>query len=96
MSIALARSYTVSKLPQQKRGYSAYDKIKANDKWVQYSLDIIELTKTLQNAVFNDKFVISKAIKIAEGKRDYMYKHPNFELSEATRNLKLARRLLKI
>lgn len=96
MSIALAYTYTASKTTEQRRGFGGYDKIKASDKWVQYSLDLIELTKALQTARFADKFVIAQAIKIAERKREYMYKHPNFNLSEATFNLRRARSLLKL
>lgn len=95
MSIALAHSYTANKTTQ-KRGFGGYDKIKASDKWVQYSLDLIELTKSLQTARFADKFIIAQAIKIAERKRDYMYRHPNFDLGEATHNLRRARSLLKL
>lgn len=95
MSLALARSYTASKAPQ-KRAMSVFSKIKASEKWVEYSLDLIELTKTLPNASFADKFIIEQAIKIAERKRDYMYKHPNFNLSEATCDLRRARSLLKL
>lgn len=95
MSIALAKTYTASKATQTS-GYSAYDKIKASDKWVEYSLDLIELTKTLQKATFEEKFIVTAAIKIAERKRDYMYRHPNFNLSDATFNLRRARSLLKL
>lgn len=96
MSLALARAYTASKSPKQHNGHSVYSKIKASDKWVEYSLDLIELTKTLQNVTLTDRFTVAQAIKVAERKRDYMYKHPNFNLNEAVNNLKRARSLLKL
>ena len=96
MSIALAYTYTANNTTQERRGFGGYDKIKASDKWVQYSLDLIELTKSLQTAKFEDKFILAKAIKIAKRKRDYMYRHPNFNLSDATFNLRRARSLLKL
>lgn len=96
MSLALARSYTANKVAKQKHNNSVYSKIKANEKWVKYSLDVIELTKTLQTASRHDKYLVMEATKIAERKRDYMYRHPNFDLATATSTLKHVRRLLKL
>ncbi len=94
MSIALARMYTASKAKQ--KVFVAYDKIDATSKWVEYSLDQIDLNKALQTASFTDKCVILQALNVVERKLAYHYKHKNFCMSTATAQLKQARRLLKM
>ena len=78
------------------KGSSLYNNIKATIKWVEYSLDITEMTKMLTTATREEKYVLLAAMEIAERKRDYMYKHPNFELQKAMFEFKRAKRLLKI
>ena len=94
MSMFTARKYTASK-PKQ-NVYIAYDKIDATNKWVEYSLDQIDLKTALKTASFTDKCVILKALQIVERKLEYHYKHKNFCMSTATAQLKQARRLLKM
>ena len=77
-------------------GKSLYSKIKATEKWIEYSLDLTEMTKMLTNATREERYVLLAAMQIAERKRDYMYKHPNFKLQDATLEFKRAKRLLKI
>ncbi len=94
MSIALARMYTASKAKQ--KVIVAYDKIDATNKWVEYSLDQIDLKTALKTASFTDKCIILQALKIVERKLEYHYKHKNFDMYTATAQLKQARRLLKM
>ena len=94
MSIALARMYTKSSV--KSKTIIAYDKIDATKKWVEYSLDQIDLNTALKTASFTDKCVILQALKVVERKLEYHYKHKNFCMSTATAQLKQARRLLKI
>ena len=77
-------------------GKSLYSKIKATEKWIEYSLDVTEMTKMLTQVTREEKYVVLAAMQIAERKRDYMYKHPNFELKKAIADFKLAKRLLKL
>lgn len=77
-------------------GPSLYSKIKATEKWIEYSLDVTEMTKMLTSVTREEKYVLLAAMQIAERKRDYMYKHPNFKLQEAMFEFKRAKRLLKI
>lgn len=91
----IARMYTASKT-NNKNTITAYDKINATKKWVEYSLDQVDLKTALKTASFTDKYVLMQALKVVERKLDYMYRHKNFELSTATTQFKLARRLLKI
>ena len=77
-------------------GKSFYNAIKATEKWIEYSLDVTEMTKMLTQVSREEKYVLLAAMQIAERKRDYMYKHPNFNIQEATFEFKRAKRLLKI
>jgi hypothetical protein len=75
---------------------AAYSKIKATEKWIEYSLDIIEMTRLLASTNREERHLLVAAMSIAERKREYMYRHPNFKLEDATREFKRAKRLLKI
>jgi hypothetical protein len=81
---------------QKYEGPSLYSKIKATVKWIEYSLDITEMTKMLTVVTREEKYILLQAMQIAERKRDYMYKHPNFNMQEAIAQFKLAKRLLKL
>ena len=67
-----------------KNAYVNFYKIPATDKWVEYQLDIYEMNKILMQSDFNTKIRLLDALTVAERKRDYMYRQPNFELNRAT------------
>lgn len=81
---------------QKYEGKSLYSRIKATEKWIEYSLDLTEMSKIVTSVTREERYVLLAAMQIAERKRDYMYKHPNFDLQEATFEFKRAKRLLKI
>ena len=62
-----------------------YDKIKATEKWVEYALDIVDMSKLLMNSDFATKWKIAAALEVAERKKAYMYKHKNFDINRAAR-----------
>ena len=62
-----------------------YDKIKATEKWVEYSIDIQDMSRAIMRATFDEKWKLAVALEIAERKRTYMYRHKNFDLSRASR-----------
>ena len=70
-----------------------YDKIKATEKWLEYSLDIVDMNRILMKSDFNTKWQLMEALDIAERKRKYMYNHKNFELKRAMRLFDLCRDL---
>ena len=74
----------------------SYNKIDATSKWIEYSLDELELKKLLLTADFTDRFDILKALKKVESKLDYMYKHQNFDMKESVTEFKRAKLLLKM
>jgi len=65
-------------------GRSKYWEIDATAKWVEYSLDIVDMNKLLMVSNFNDKMDLLAALDVAEQRRKRMYDHPNFDLKEAT------------
>jgi hypothetical protein len=74
------------------KGFFKYNLIPATEKWAEYSIDVYNLKKLLQGAEFKDKFTILQALKVAEAKVEYMYKHSNFEINEATKLYKKLKR----
>jgi hypothetical protein len=88
-----ARNY-VNKYSAKKTtaGYSNYYKIQATEKWVEYQLDVYDMSNILMSVTdFNTKVDLLEAISVAERKRDYMYRHPNFDLTRATRLFRLVK-----
>jgi len=60
-----------------------YDKIKATEKWVEYSLDVADMSKLLMKVDFATKWKLMDALAVAERKKEYMYRHKNFNLNRA-------------
>jgi hypothetical protein len=87
-----ARNYVIKYKSQSKTGYSNYYKIQATEKWVEYQLDVYDMSNMLMSVNdFNTKIDLLEAIAVAERKRDYMYRHPNFNLSRASRLFQLVK-----
>lgn len=92
-AINFIRKYTASN--NSFKGQANFYKIKATEKWVEYMLDITDMNKSLMSLPFNDKMRMLDALEIAERKRDYMYRHPNFNYKQATKWFELAKDLPK-
>ena len=66
-------------------GFSTYDRVKATEKWLEYSLDILDMQDAMMRSLdFNEKYMLAQALVIAERKRDYMYRHKNFDFKRAS------------
>ena len=65
------------------KGIVPYDKVKATEKWVEYALDIADMSRMLMSSDFNTKWKLMAALEIAERKKAYMYKHKNFDINRA-------------
>ena len=88
-----ARNY-VSKYSKNnsRAGYSNYYRIQATEKWVEYQLDVYDMSNMLMSIKdFNTKVDLLESIAVAERKRDYMYRHPNFDMARATRLFRLVK-----
>lgn len=62
-----------------------YDKIKATEKWVEYSLDIVDMSRLLMISDFDTKWRLAEALEVAERKKSYMYRHKNFDIKRAAK-----------
>ena len=62
-----------------------YDKVRATEKWVEYALDIVDMSKMLMSADFDTKWKLMAALEAAERKKAYMYRHKNFDVSRAAK-----------
>ena len=65
------------------RAVVPYDKIQATEKWVEYSLDIVDMSRMIMSVDFDTKWRLAEALETAERKKAYMYKHKNFNLKRA-------------
>ena len=74
-----------------KKGFCVYSNINATEKWVEYQLDIYDMNRILMQADFNTKMQLLDALTVAERKREYMYRHPNFNLKRATNLFRLVK-----
>jgi hypothetical protein len=92
----LMTKHTKHKTTKQKKVMVKYEHIKATERYVEYSLDLIEAKKELQVCDFATKFSLMRLIEQIESKLAYHYKHPNFNFAIATAQVKQARRLLKL
>lgn len=66
-------------------GFSTYDRVQATEKWLEYSLDIMDMQDAMMRSLdFSDKYDLAQALVVAERKRAYMYRHKNFDLKRAS------------
>ena len=77
------------------RAVVPYDKVKATEKWVEYALDIVDMSRLLMSSDFDTKWKIAAALEVAERKKAYMYKHKNFDINRAARLFDLVKNLPK-
>lgn len=73
----------------------AYDKIKATEKWVQHSIYLHIMQKLLLNSNREDRYTLLAAIKAAESKVNYYYKHKNYNVNQASTLFSQAKRMLR-
>ena len=71
--------------PKGKGVILPYDKIKATEKWVEYSLDIVDMSRIIMTVDFNTKWKLAEALEVAERKKSYMYRHKNFDVKRAAK-----------
>ena len=53
-------------------------------RWVEITLDIKDMRRLLRTANFQESIALSKAITAAERKRDWHYRHEDFDLATAS------------
>ena len=66
------------------RAVVPYDKVKATEKWIEYALDIVDMSHLLLASDFDTKWRLTQALEVAERKKAYMYRHKNFDIKRAS------------
>ena len=65
-------------------------KIDSTMKWVEYSLDIVDMQKMLMNTNnLKDKYQLMDLLEIAERKKKWHYRQENFDVNRASRLLQV-------
>jgi len=75
------------------KGFSSLSEIPASKKWAEYSVDEYKIRELMKGVDFIERFEAEKALTVIRRKIDWMYKHENFKLSEATLMYKKLKRL---
>jgi len=72
------------------------DKINSTHKWVEYSLDIVDMSALLiQTKNLNEKYVLMDALDTAQRKKDWHFRQSNFRLQDAMRIFEAAKSIAK-
>ena len=72
------------------------DKINSTHKWVEYALDIVDMSALLmQTNNLKDKYALMDALDIAQRKKDWHYRQDNFRLQDAMRIFEAARNVAR-
>ena len=67
-----------------------------NNKWVEYSLDLLEARRLLQTVDFTTKFQVLSVVNKIESKVKFHQNHKDFDLRTATIELQKAKKLLRL
>jgi hypothetical protein len=88
----LVKQYAIKYNPNNKsKLVIPRNKINSTKKWVEYSLDIHDMSKLLMiTNNLHDKFTLMQAIDIAQRKKDWHYKQDNFDIRAASTVLQAA------
>lgn len=74
----------------------AKDKINSTHKWVEYALDIVDMSALLiQTKNLNDKYALMDALDVAQRKKDWHFRQANFRLQDAMRIFEAAKNYAK-
>ena len=87
---SLVKRYTST---SKSKAFTAYDEIEASQKWAEYSVDEYKIRQLMQGVDFIEKFEADKALGVVRRKIEWMYKHRNFDVTEATSTYKKLKRL---
>ena len=95
MSIAVLKSRYKS---VTERSGGSHMRFNPTDKYVEYSLDLVEAKKLLNDSSidFSNRQELLGIIKIIERKLDFHYRHKDFNLANAMAMFKRAKKLLNL
>jgi len=74
----------------------AKNKINSTHKWVEYALDIVDMSAMLmQTKDLKQKYALMDALDSAQRKKDWHYRQENFRLQDAMRIFEAAKNCAK-
>jgi hypothetical protein len=72
------------------------DNINSTHKWVEYALDIVDMSALLmQTRDLKEKYTLMDALDVAQRKKDWHYRQVNFRLQDAMRIFEAAKQMPK-
>jgi hypothetical protein len=72
------------------------DKINSTHKWVEYALDIVDMSALLmQTRDLKEKYALMDALDSAQRKKDWHFRQANFRLQDAMRIFEAAKNCAK-
>lgn len=72
------------------------DNINSTHKWVEYALDIVDMSSLLmQTRDLKQKYALMDALDTAQRKKDWHYRQANFRLQDAMRIFEAAKNCTK-
>lgn len=72
------------------------DNINSTHKWVEYALDIVDMSALLMTTKdLKQKYALMDALDIAQRKKDWHYRQANFRLQDAMRIFEAAKHIAK-
>jgi len=72
------------------------DKINSTHKWVEYALDIVDMSAMLmQTKDLKEKYALMDALDSAQRKKDWHFRQKNFRLQDAMRIFEAAKDIAK-
>jgi hypothetical protein len=81
-----------AKTSSNKHVILARDKINSTHKWVEYALDIVDMSALLmQTKDLKQKYALMDALDSAQRKKDWHYRQANFRLQDAMRIFEAAK-----
>lgn len=89
--------YNAPKIAKVKRRSKGKPDFSPTVKWVEYSLDLLEARKLLENtSEFTSKFEVEKVIDKIKAKINYHQNHADFDLQDAIKDFRKAKKLLRL
>ena len=93
----LLLKYSAPQIAKVKRRGKVKPDFSPTIKWVEYSLDLLEARKLLENtSEFTSKFEVEAVINKIKAKINYHQNHADFELQDAIKDFRTAKKLLRL
>ena len=94
---SLFLKYNAPKIAKIRRRSKVKPDFSPTIKWIEYSLDLLEARKLLENtSEFTSKFEVEALISKIKAKINYHQNHADFDLQDAIKEFRNAKKLLRL